>query len=303
MARMTRPTTLIAALLLIAASFTAVTAVNTVESSDRKSPLAAKAPRRRKGRIVGGSEVDDFDADTGVHFIAKLFLPDANGFYCSGSVISKTGHVLTRAGCEPRVNDFVRLGGAHLYGGVQARVAKVSIHYQYDPAGDVADVAVLKLKGVSESQLRRAGIVPVFLNRVWDNPHGMYFTGYGATDAAALSAGSLTLKRAYLPVAPWWNCRRITDKIRVPGLPGLGLPISPAAQVCLRGDDGAGALCERDPGGPMYRVDTHGGVKFYTLYAVSSYWIGLGPGNRCPRAMPNVGSKVAFYYSWIMNQM
>jgi len=303
MARLTRSTTLIASLLLVAASFTAVAAANTVESSDRDSPLDAKAPRSRKGRIVGGRKVDDYDEDTGVHFIAKLFLPDANGFYCSGSVISKSGHVLTRAGCEPRVGDVVRLGGARLYDGVQAWVSKVSIHHQYDPAGDVVDVAVLKIQGVNERELRRAGIVPVFLNRVWDNPHGMYFTGYGATDAAAQSAGSLTLKRAYLPVAPWWNCRRITDTILVPGLPGRGLPISPAAQVCLRGGRGAGALCERDAGGPMYRVDSNNGVKFYTLYAVSSYWVGLGPGNRCPRAMPNVGSKVAFYYNWIMNQM
>nr|AAA61789.1 Serine protease-like protein; Two of the three residues in the serine protease H/D/S charge relay triad are replaced in this protein by G-98 and P-247, suggesting that it is not a serine protease [Porphyra purpurea] len=303
MARLTSTTTLIAALLLVAVSFTAVAAVNTKESSTRKKALKAKAPRGRSGRIVGGREVDDYDEDTGVHFIAKLFLPDGNGFYCSGSVISKSGHVLTRAGCEPRVNDVVRLGGSRLYNGVVARVAKVSIHPKYDPAGEVADVAVLKLKGVSESRLLRAGVVPVFLNRVWDNPHGMYFTGYGATDKAAQSAGSLTLKRAYLPVAPWWNCRRITDTVVVPGLSRPGLPISPAAQVCLRGGRGAGALCERDPGGPMYRVSTHRGVKIYTLYAVSSYWIGLGADNRCPRAMPNVGSKVAFYYSWIQNQV
>lgn len=316
MAPLVRPTTLVTGLLLAAAAAVAASAVaeNVAVSSSRNEPLKATPPPaaksgRRRGRIVGGRRVDDFDQSTGVHFIAKLFTPDG-GFYCGGTVVSDYPHVLTRAGCEPRVGDLVRLGGARLFDGLVTRVRAVAIHPSYSPVGDVADVAVLTLDKVKPWKLRGAGVLPATLNKKWDNPHGLYLTGYGATDKAARSAGSLLLKRGYQPVAPWWRCRQVTNAIRVPGRPRVGLPTNRAAQVCLWGSSRSGALCERDVGGPMFRVKNrllhHNGqpktVRVYELYAISSYWIATVK-ERCPQGMPNIGSKVAYYHKWIQNQM
>lgn len=92
-------------------------------------------------------------------------------------------------------------------------------------------------------------------------------------------------------------------------LPGSGkpLPIDVQAQVCTNfGSAKSGALCQRDVGGPMFRVDTKwlGGVKtkVYTLYAVSSFWIGTAA-EVCPQGLPNVGTKVAYYKRWIQAAM
>ncbi|KAK1862531.1 hypothetical protein I4F81_005099 [Pyropia yezoensis] len=312
MARLIRPTTLVTSLLLVAATAVAASttsAENVAVSSSRDHPLKATPAPGRRGRIVGGRPVDDLDESTGVHFIAKLFTRD-DGFYCGGTVVSDYPHVLTRAGCSPQVGDIVRLGGARLFDGLVTRVRAVAVHHKYNPVGDVADVAVLTLEKVKPWKLRRAGVLPATLNKKWDNPHGLYLTGYGATDKAAQSAGSLQLKRGYLPVASWTHCRKITDAIRVPGLSRVGLPINPNAQVCLWGSNRSGALCERDVGGPMFRVKNrkinHNGqtetVRVYELYAISSFWIAT-TNERCPQGMPNIGSKVAEYYYWIQGQM
>lgn len=311
--------TIIAAGLLLAAAAVASSAAgeNTAVSSSRNGPLKGKAPTSpvkgggRRGRIVGGRRVDDYDPSTGVHFIAKLFTPDGNGFYCGGSLISEHPHVLTRAGCNPQVGDVVRLGGARLYDGVVTRVRAKAIHPRYNPVGDVADVAVLTLERIKPWEMRLWRLAPVTLNKKWDRPHGFYLTGYGATDKKARSAGSLQLKRGYQPVAPWWRCRRITRDIRVPGRTRIGLPINQAAQVCLWGSNRSGALCDRDVGGPMFRVkakyvraDKGRFVKVhvYIQYAISSYWIAT-PEQRCPQGMPNIGSRVSYYYGWIQRQM
>lgn len=318
MARPLRSTIIVASLLLAAAAVVSSAAgQNAAVSNSRDDPLKAKAPAstgkagRRRGRIVGGRRVDDFDPSTGVHFIAKLFTPDGNGFYCGGSLVSERPHVLTRAGCDPHVGDVVRLGGARLYDGALTRVVAVRKHPKYNPVGDQADIAVLTLRKVKPWEVRVWRLAPVTLNKKWDRPHGFYLTGYGATDKKARSAGSLQLKRGYQPVAPWWRCREITDAIRVRGRKRIGLPINEAAQVCLWGSNRSGALCDRDVGGPMFRVKAkyvrdHTGrsvkVHQYIQYAISSYWIAT-PRERCPQGMPNIGTRVAYYYQWIQRQM
>ncbi|GAB0494710.1 hypothetical protein MMPV_009765 [Pyropia vietnamensis] len=313
MAPLLRSTALVAGLLLVATAAVAASTAGefVAESSSRSDPLKAVLPTRR-GRIVGGRRVDRFDPSTGVHFIAKLFTKTKNGygFYCGGTVVSDHPHVLTRAGCHPQVDDLVLLGGARLFNGLEARVQAVAVHPQYDSRGDQADVAVLTLEKISTWKLRRAQILPVKLNKDWDNPRGFYLTGYGATDKAARSAASLQLKRGYQPVASWRTCRKITDAISVPGLPHNGLPVNEKAQVCLQGNSHSGALCERDVGGPMFRVQNRQirengrlvSVREYELYAISSYWIATVE-ERCPQGMPNIGTKVAYYYKWIQKQM
>lgn len=318
MAPVLRPTTLVAGLLLAAVSAVVTCAAGEymTDSSSRSDPLKVALPLKtkpgRQGRIVGGRRVDRFDPSTGVQFIAKLFTRTKNGygFYCGGTVVSDHPHVLTRAGCHPQVGDLVLLGGARLFTGLRAKVQAVAIHPSYDERGDLADLAVLTLHQIPTWKLRREEILPAQLNQRWDNPHGLYLTGFGATDKAARSAGSLQLKRGYQPVASWPTCYKITDLVQVPGLPHHGLPINEDAQVCLQGSNRSGALCERDVGGPMFRVENRlirekgrlVEARVYVLYAISSYWIATET-ERCPQGKPNVGTKVAFYYKWIHSHM
>ncbi|GAB0492679.1 hypothetical protein MMPV_003947 [Pyropia vietnamensis] len=276
----------------------------TVQSGGRNSPLAATPPPRRQGRIVGGRTMTDLDPETGEQFLAKIFTPDGAGFYCGGSLVSRS-HVLTRAGCNVFPGDVVRVGGAKLWDGLWYRVQKVTNHPAYNPAGDINDIAVLQLQPKSEAEMLRAGVVPVKMNQEFGNPHGFYVTGFGATDAAAATAGSLQLKRGYQPLRPWSKCREITNAVRLSD--GSPLPVFEAAQVCTNyGSHWSGALCERDVGGGMFRADdvwVNGvRIKEYTLYAVSSYWIGTRT-QICPQGYPNVGTKVAFYKDWIASAM
>lgn len=284
----------------------------TVQSGNRDSPLAATPPPTspgrvsggRRGRIVGGREVSDRDPETGEQFMAKLFTPDGAGFYCGGSLVSPR-HVLTRAGCNVFPGDVVRVGGARLWDGLWYRVQKVTNHPGYVPAGDLNDIAVLELQAKSEEEMLRAGVVPVKMSENFGNPHGFYVTGFGATDAAAATAGSLQLKRGYQPLRPWSKCREITDAVRLPD--GSALRVWEQAQVCTNYQSNwSGALCERDVGGGMFRADdvwVNGvRVKEYTLFAVASYWIGTST-QVCPQGYPNVGTKVAFYKDWIASAM
>jgi len=283
--------------------------VLTVNSGDRSSALVVPAPpplsSGRKGRIVGGKAVTDLDPDTGSQFFAKLFTPDGKGFFCGGSLVSPT-HVLTRAGCNVLPGDVIRVGGARLFDGLTFKVAKVTVHPRFNPVGDVHDIAVVALaKPASEAELIAAGVAPVALNTDFGKPHGFYVTGFGATDAKATSAGSLQLKRGYQPLRPWSACMTVFDRVRLPS--GKRLPINKWAQVCTNyGSTRSGALCQRDVGGPMFRADTKvdGGVKtkVYTLYAVSSFWIGTAA-ELCPQGLPNVGTKVAYYARWIKATM
>lgn len=126
-----------------------------------------------------------------------------------------------------------------------------------------------------------------------------------ATDNAAQNAGSLQLKRGYQPLRSWRMCREIMDSVRM--LDGMALPINESAQVCTNYKSlRSGALCERDVGGGMFRVDdkwVNGiQVREYTLYAVSSYWIGTRSAV-CPQGYPNVGTKLSFYADWIRQAM
>lgn len=289
----------------------------TIHSGGRGAPLAATPPPAakpsrarpstrggRRGRIVGGRTVSARDPETGEQFMARLFTPDGAGFYCGGSLVSPS-HVLTRAGCHALAGDVVRVGGTALFGGLEYRVVKVTAHPGYVAAGDLNDIAVLTLVAKPEAEMLAAGVVPVKMDTTFDNPHGFYVTGFGATDKAAATAGSLQLKRGYQPLRPWGKCRDIMDTIRLSD--GSALPIIEAAQVCTNYESHwAGALCERDVGGGMFRADDAwvNGVKVkeYTLYAVASYWVGTRT-QVCPQGLPNVGTKVAFYKDWIASAM
>lgn len=277
-------------------------------SGDRTTPVTVTAPSvtgGRKGRIVGGRTVGDLDSETGSQFFAKIFTPDGSGFYCAGSLVSPS-HVLTRAGCNVLPGDVVRVGGTKLFEGLEYKVGKVNTHPGFKPVGDIHDIAMLTLtKPLSEAVMIRAGVAPVAMNTNFGSPHGFYVTGYGATDEAAETAGSLVLKRGYQPLRTWDQCAPIFKQVRLPS--GKLLPINKWAQVCTNYlSPQSGALCERDVGGPMFRADTKwiGGIKtkVYTLYAVSSFWIGTAA-ERCPQGLPNVGTKVAYYKRWIQAAM
>lgn len=272
----------------------------TVADSGRDSAFAPPKPRRRS-RIVGGREVSKRTPDAGVEFMAAIYTPDG-GFYCGGSLIGPN-HVLTRAGCNVVVGDVVRLGSDVLFGGIATRVTKVIEHPSFQALGDLNDLAVLKLNSPGEAALVAAGALPVTLDTSGAAVHGHYIHGFGTTDKAALSAGSFVLKRGYQTRVPWAACSQVLSSVLV--APGVSLPVDPSTQVCTNlGSYSSGALCERDPGGAMFRVDSKwvGGVQIKTpiQYAVASYWIAL-PGQKCPQGMPNVGTLVAPFKGWIAN--
>lgn len=294
-----------AAAVVVAMATTAVNAAGrtdlVMKDSSRDRPLAA--PRGRRGRIVGGRKVTEFDRDNGAEFMSTLYTR-SGGMYC-GAVLISFGHVLTRAGCNVQVGDIVRVGGVRLFQGVPLRVTKVTNHPQYDRNGDLNDIAVLKVAGASEATMVRAGALPIKLVRNLGKPHGFYLTGYGAVDKQSRSAGSLQLKRGYQPLNKWSTCKEILQFVKLAD--GRTLPVDERKQLCTNyKSTRSGALCDRDVGGPMYRsyyqLVNGKWLKFFELYGISSYWIATRA-ERCPQGLPNVGTSVPFYYNWIRANM
>jgi len=270
-----------------------------VADSSRANPYR----RGRRTRIVGGTRVTKRDPDAGVEFMAALYTP-GDGFYCGGSLIDEN-HVLTRAGCYPRVGDKVRLGSDVLFKGLEATITRVTAHPDFEPVGDLNDLAVLRLDQPGAAALLAAGALPIILDTSGANVHGHYIHGFGAVDKASRSAGSLQLKRGYQPRVPWAKCREVLDGVLV--APGKSIPINEDKQVCTNYESyGAGALCQRDPGGAMFRVNVINingkRVKQPVQYAVASYWIAV-PAQKCPQGLPNVGTLVAPYQAWIAGAM
>lgn len=291
----------VAAVAAVATAQTVLPAGASVGNSGRGgafvAPPTPKPGRRR--RIVGGRRVSKRTPDAGVEFMAAIYTP-SGGFYCGGALIGPN-HVLTRAGCNVVVGDTVRLGSDVLFGGLPTMVTAVMTHPAFQAAGNLNDLAVLKLSSPGEAALLAAGALPVTLDTAGAAVHGHYIHGFGTTDKAALSAGSFELKRGYQPRVPWGTCLPVLAGVQI--APGVPLPVVPATQVCTNlGSFMSGALCERDPGGAMFRVDTKwvGGVqvKVPIVYAISSYWIAI-PGQICPQGMPNVGTLVAPFAGWI----
>lgn len=271
-----------------------------VEDSSRNNPLASP---RRIPRIVGGRALTERAKDSGAQFMSTLYTP-SNGFYC-GAVLVDWTHVLTRAGCYAQVGDIVRVGGVRLFQGQKMTVTNVTNFPEWNATGDQNDLAVLKVRGPNEAALVAKGVFPVTMRSTLDNPHGFYVTGFGAVDTAARTAGSLQLKRGYQPLQKWATCKTVLNQVRLSD--GSPLPINEDAQLCTNYKSlGAGALCERDVGGPMYRTAyrfANGAlVKVYELYAISSYWVGTQE-KRCPQGLPNVGTSVPFFYNWIQAQL
>lgn len=272
----------------------------TQEDSSRKTVFKRVVKSKgRRGRIVGGRQLGRLDPDSGSQFIATLNTP-SGGMYC-GAVLISFNHVLTRAGCYPQVGDKVLVGGVELFGGLEMRVGAVHAHPNYNPDGDLNDIAVLRLWGKTEAEMVNKGIVPVLMRKTLGKPHGFYVTGFGAVDKAARSAGSLSLKRGYQPLSKWWQCRQILRYVTLPN--GRPLPINTSSQVCTNYKSfRSGALCERDVGGPMFRTKWSNGRKVYELYAIAAYWVGTEE-DRCPQGLPNVGTSVPYFYWWIQQQM
>ncbi|GAB0492143.1 hypothetical protein MMPV_003403 [Pyropia vietnamensis] len=286
-------------------------------------PPVSGATQRRRPRIVGGRIINATSTDSPAPFLAKLFTP-TGGYFCGGTLVSPR-HVLTRAGCDVFPGDLVRVGGVHITDGVLSRVSGVIRHPAYAPLGSANDLAVIKLStAITPAAALAAGVTvqPAVLATPDTPPaHGYYVAGYGSVDMAGLSAGSMVVKRGYQPRVAWPDCRRVLDRVVVPGRGEL--PVNETTQVCTNlGALRAGALCERDVGGPMYRVThaslggdgtvgaaevgtgaaTIGPAQTYVLYAVASYWIGTAA-KLCPQGLPVVGVRVAAYAEWLAQVM
>lgn len=257
----------------------------------------------RRARLVGGRVVSDADAKTGAVFFTKFFTPDGNGYYCGGSLVGP-GHVLTRAGCGVEVGDLVRVGGADLFSGVEVRVAAVTTHPHYAALGHLYDVAVVTIaEPPSEQTYLAAGVVPVRLNG-WrwteeaDSPRPRDFlvAGFGAVSADAAAAGSVSLKVGTQPLTPWATCTAYTERVPI--------PVAPAAQVCTNvGAAASVTLCERDMGGPLFKVYEYGGTNVYQLFGVASYWLQEVGGLACVKGLPNVYTRVEAVREWVWSVM
>lgn len=257
----------------------------------------------RRARLVGGRVVSDADAKTGAVFFTKFFTPDGNGYYCGGSLVGP-GHVLTRAGCGVEVGDLVRVGGADLFSGVEVRVAAVTTHPHYAALGYLYDVAVVTIaEPPSEQTYLAAGVVPVRLNG-WrwteeaDSPRPRDFlvAGFGAVSADAAAAGSVSLKVGTQPLTPWATCTAYTERVPI--------PVAPAAQVCTNvGAAASVTLCERDMGGPLFKVYEYGGTNVYQLFGVASYWLQEVGGLACVKGLPNVYTRVEAVREWVWSVM
>lgn len=264
--------------------------------------VSAGRPKRR-ARLVGGRVVSDKDAKTGAVFFTKIFTPDGNGFYCAGSLVGP-GHVLTGAGCGVQVGDLLRVGGADLFSGLEVRVAAVAVHPKYAVLGDLYDVAVLSIADPpSEATYLAAGVVPVRMNGwKWGEgadaprPGAFEVAGFGAVSADAVAAGSLGLKVGTQPLSPWAACKAFTDRVPI--------PVAPATQVCTNVDAAASVtLCERDMGGPLFKVYSYGGANVYQLFGVASYWLREAEGAVCPKGLPNVYTRVEAVREWVWSVM
>lgn len=296
--------------------------VGLASRKDALPPLSG-ATQRRRPRIVGGRVMNATTIDSPAPFLAKLFTP-TGGYFCGGTLVSPR-HVLTRAGCDVFPGDVVRVGGVGITDGVLSRVGGVVRHPAYAPLGGANDLAVIKLStAITPAAALAAGVTvqPAVLATPGTPPaHGYYVAGYGSVDVAGLSAGSMVVKRGYQPRVAWPNCRRVLDQVVVPGRGSL--PVNETTQVCTNlGAFRAGALCERDVGGPMYRVTrapvgsdgtsgaaevgsgaaTIGPGQTYVLYSVASYWIGTAA-KLCPQGLPVVGVRVAAYAEWLAQVM
>eukprot|EP00168_Porphyra_purpurea_P018707 TRINITY_DN70_c0_g1_i11.p1 TRINITY_DN70_c0_g1~~TRINITY_DN70_c0_g1_i11.p1 ORF type:complete len:362 (-),score=91.40 TRINITY_DN70_c0_g1_i11:353-1291(-) len=269
----------------------------TLADSSRANPYRLG----RKFRIVGGRRVDKLDPDAGVEFMAALYTPD-NGFYCGGSLIDYN-HVLTRAGCEPRVGDKVRLGTDKLFtGGIEVTVTRVTVHPDYEPVGDLNDLAVLRLNNPGEAALVAAGALPIVLDTAGNDVHGHYIHGFGAVDKASRSAGSPQLKRGYQPRVPWAKCREVLDGVFV--APGKTIPILESKQVCTNYESyRSGARLPARPGGRRCSASTSlPSMGSPSSSRCSTRWRATGSPCRrrsARRGWPNVGTLVAPYQAWI----
>lgn len=211
--------------------------------------------------------VSDADAKTGAAFFTKFFTPDGSGYYCGGSLVGAR-HVLTRAGCGVEVWETCSASAARTcFPGVEVKVAGVTTHPHYAAVGDVYDVAVVTIADASSEQTYLvAGVVPARMNG-WrwtegagsPRPTEFLVAGYGAVSADAAATGSMSLKVGTQPLTPWATCAAFTG--RVPN------PVAPAAQVCTNvGAAASVTLCERDMGGPLFKVYEYGGASVYQLF-------------------------------------
>lgn len=265
--------------------------------------VSAAIPAGTTARILGGRVVSAADADSPAVFFTKIFAADGVRYFCGGSLISRR-HVLTRAGCGVRPGDLLRVGGTGIWDGLERRVAAVSTHPDYAPASLLYDVAVLTMADPpTAADLDAAAVVPARLNGwVWTEgagakPSAFVVAGFGATDAAAATLGSATLRVGTQRRSDWAACTPATAAIPVPTVA--------AAQVCTNADAAAATagLCANDGGGPLARRYTWRGRTVWQLFGVASYWVAHGGGDACALGLPNVYTRVQFVRQWIWEQM
>lgn len=227
------------------------------------------------GSYIGGSWVI-----TAAHCVAKL-----------GPVGDRPGNVL--------IDRMVRMGTQDLsvkdgMFGIDA----VVIHKNYDKAGKLHDIALIKLKSDLRidrliAQKRLAAIAPMKASdRAFDNGELLRLTGWGFTGQRATEARStrldsqgavqrnpVQLQQLTLRFLPDADCRRDYGEVYGSG------------NLCAGALEASKGSCQGDSGGPLTREGEDGQR---VLVGLVSY------GKGCATGIPTVFVRVSDYESWIV---
>ncbi|KAK1869205.1 hypothetical protein I4F81_011686 [Pyropia yezoensis] len=236
-----------------------------------------------------------------------VFMVDANGSVCSGSVISAT-HVLTAAHCAVAVSSTVYVGGSGASAsarGTPHTVSRFVPHPLFTLDTGLHDVAVVELATPVRSP---AGEVPVMvLPRPGTGPLvGSYAraAGYGKVDEnLLLDPVDAALLSVDIPVLAKPVCLAARRRAAAGApLTDLDARIGNPVLLCAGYLDGGCDTCAGDSGGPLYQTVTRvvAGMEVPSTVQVGVTSCGDGCANV---DQPGVYTLVAPHTDWIEGVM
>ncbi|XP_055345809.1 trypsin-3-like isoform X1 [Paramacrobiotus metropolitanus] len=241
-------------------------------------------------RIIGG-----FTAAVGEFpWMASLRKRDSynTSIHKCGATLLHPEWIITAAHCAYRIRKrrmVIRLGALDVdyddqaddsLSYVDARVASVKIHPDFDSVTFENDLALLKL---SEPVRLAPNIVPICLAPFMDyiGTFGM-LAGWGLTNPDDM-VGSSVLKKVFLPIVNTTQCEQWYDTAG-------RHQIIQSEFLCTGYQYGGRDTCQGDSGGPLVK-EIHGR---WSLIGVISWGMG------CARAyLPGVSTFVPVYHQWI----
>jgi secreted trypsin-like serine protease len=232
-------------------------------------------PQSTSAQIAGGQPIGIEDAPWQV----ALRVKSGDRFTLCGGAVIDPKWVLTAAHCLPPAvapKDVNVITGTsdYLSGGRWVGVRDVVVHEGYDPATNLADLALLRVVTPIEG-------VAIRLSRPAAEPRAgepLTVTGWGATAEGGLK--SRQLMRAVVPYVDNSTCNR-PDSYAGRVLPSM---------LCAGEVFGGADACQGDSGGPLVQSLADGPV----LVGVVSFGVGCGRQHKY-----GVYVRVGAYREWI----